>query len=154
MASCYMPYSIPTHSSFEYTVGSQPHGSREQEESNHFFGLQNDDRYDQYARRALHERSVNTQYQPLIRVGALRDYEYPRVLPPSGPLVLDDVSIQRLRGWNTMFENEFLALWQRCWSEPNEPFSAYRTAQPKPDRVAKEEDKKWTPLREEMFFRG
>lgn len=128
--------------------------SRAHQESDEVFGLQNDNRYPQYVRRALHERSTNTQYENLYRLGAFDKSAllYPAKLPPSGPLVLDESAISVLSGWSSAYEKEFRIVWHQSWE--CKAFYEYRTANPKPDRVAKDEDKKWTPLREEMFFRG
>jgi len=125
-----------------------------QQESEDFFGLEHENHYGQHVRRVLHERSVNARYEHMARQGAFskETHAYPQRLPSSGPLVFSDSAVSLLTGWNATYEKEFRVLWRRAWECP--AFHDYRTANPKPDRVAKAEDKKWMPVREECFFRG
>lgn len=157
------PYTIPSNTvaeSFDQGVSDRGYHSSAQAGSDQFFGVQNDNHYHQDVRRALHERSVNAQLERSVnaqyKAYALQTASaYEKITasqPESGPLEYPLASIPYLRGWSPSLEKEFRVFWHRVWRCT--AFREYRTAPPKADRIAKEEDKKWTSLREEMFFRG
>ena len=152
MGSCYTASPTGT-GSYDYHLNNDLTSANARDDADDFFGLQNDNHYDQHVRQALHERSVNARYENLARQGPFskETHAYIQKLPSSGPLVFSDPDIASLPGWNATYEKEFRIFWKTAWDVL--AFYEYRTANPKPDRVAKSEDKKWMPPREEHFFR-
>lgn len=152
------PYTIASNHGLGsiYPSLDETYHSNAQQESHGFFGIQSDNHYSSYcSRQALKERSINIQHENHLHKVAFATKEavpYPTDLPRTGPLVFPDSSLPYLWDWSVSWEREFRTSWGRSWK--CDPFRDYRTAPTKPDKVAKNDDKKWTPLREEMFFRG